>query len=185
MPREPLHIWKIFRTPKSQQLPENLVFTVILSGAGSRALDPSEAGTAVINCFLKAKEKALCRLIDRLNPFNLAVRPYYVIEAANYMLSTRCSKEEREDPPTVGYNWTIRFLKRYNYKTFLQRLVNRDRKDAEDLVVITEYFEKLHELIATYGIIPEDIWNMDETGFRIGIGKNALVISKRKYPYRY
>ena len=29
-------------------------------------------------------------------------------------------------------------------------------------------------------IVPDDIWNMDETGFRIGVGKNQIVITKRK-----
>ena len=28
--------------------------------------------------------------------------------------------------------------------------------------------------------MPEDIWNMDETGFRIGIGKDQLIVTKRK-----
>ncbi|EFZ04333.1 DDE superfamily endonuclease [Metarhizium robertsii] len=30
------------------------------------------------------------------------------------------------------------------------------------------------------GIPPEDTWNMDETGFRIGTGKNQLIVTKRK-----
>lgn len=30
-----------------------------------------------------------------------------------------------------------------------------------------------------YGILPEDIWNMDETGFQIGVGSNQLVVTKR------
>jgi hypothetical protein len=29
------------------------------------------------------------------------------------------------------------------------------------------------------GIPPECIWNMDETGFRIGIGKDHLIVTKR------
>jgi hypothetical protein len=30
------------------------------------------------------------------------------------------------------------------------------------------------------GIQPTDLWNMDETGFRIGVGKNQFVITKRR-----
>jgi hypothetical protein len=31
-----------------------------------------------------------------------------------------------------------------------------------------------------YGILDQDIWNMDETGFCIGVGRDQLVITKQK-----
>ncbi|XP_044714708.1 DDE superfamily endonuclease domain-containing protein [Hirsutella rhossiliensis] len=52
-----------------------------------------------------------------------------------------------------------------------QKVLDNQRKLAESVPHVTEYFKKLHETIASYGINPADIWNMDETGFRIGIGK--------------
>ncbi len=30
------------------------------------------------------------------------------------------------------------------------------------------------------GLTSDDIWNMDETGFRIGIGKDHLVVTKQR-----
>ena len=30
------------------------------------------------------------------------------------------------------------------------------------------------------GISPQDIWNMDETGFRIRVSKNQFIVTKRK-----
>ncbi|KAM4055588.1 Tc5 transposase DNA-binding domain-containing protein [Hirsutella rhossiliensis] len=49
-----------------------------------------------------------------------------------------------------------------------------------DVPHVTEYFKKLHETIASYGINPADIWNMDETGFRIGIGRDQVVVTKSR-----
>lgn len=43
-----------------------------------------------------------------------------------------------------------------------------------------EYFDKLGELLNEGGFVPEDIWNMDETGFRICEGKDQMVITKAK-----
>ncbi|KAJ6436064.1 hypothetical protein O9K51_11412 [Purpureocillium lavendulum] len=54
------------------------------------------------------------------------------------------------------------------------------RHSSEDFDRVVEYFQKLQEIIEEAGILPEDIWNMDETGFRIGVGKDQLIITKRK-----
>ena len=39
---------------------------------------------------------------------------------------------------------------------------------------------KLKAVIIDHGILPESTWNMDETGFRIGMGKDQLIVTKRK-----
>ncbi len=31
-----------------------------------------------------------------------------------------------------------------------------------------EYFEIFRKLVEWFGLVPDDIWSMDETGFRIG-----------------
>ncbi|OWT42926.1 transposase [Pochonia chlamydosporia 170] len=67
----------------------------------------------------------------------------------------------------------------------LQRKLNSDRQASENLERVNEYFFKLHEVIQTNGIPPEDTWNMDETGFRIGIGRDQLVVTKRKRAYYF
>ncbi|KAM4066731.1 hypothetical protein HRG_012158 [Hirsutella rhossiliensis] len=59
-----------------------------------------------------------------------------------------------------------------------QKVLDNQRKLAESVPHVTEYFKKLHETIASYGINPADIWNMDETGFRIGIGRDQVVAGR-------
>ncbi|KGQ02871.1 hypothetical protein BBAD15_g11910 [Beauveria bassiana D1-5] len=48
-------------------------------------------------------------------------------------------------------------------------------------MVINQYFYLLQEVVLTYGITPNDTWNMDESGFRIGVSKDELVITKSRH----
>ena len=55
-----------------------------------------------------------------------------------------------------------------------QKVLNADREAAEIQEIIISWFEALQEIISAHGILPKDTWNMDETGFRIGVGKDQL-----------
>lgn len=128
----------------------------------------------------RPEEAALVRYIDRLDAINLAVPASAITEAANYILKGRASSAEREKPTTVGGKWTTRFIKRHGYARRKQKTLNKDRQASEDVVRVEEYFKKLQKVLLDEGIPPESIWNMDETGFRIGIGKDQLIVTKRK-----
>jgi len=41
---------------------------------------------------------------------------------------------------------------------------------------ISDFFNKFKNIYNTYGIQKEDIWNMDETGLRVGVGRGQWVI---------
>ncbi|KAJ6439193.1 hypothetical protein O9K51_08605 [Purpureocillium lavendulum] len=127
-----------------------------------------------------AEEKAICRYVDRLDSINLAVRPEFIVDAANAILRAKAPAAERDDPPTVGVHWATRFIRRHGYFKRRQKTLNADRAASEDFDRVVEYFQKLQEIIEETRILPEDIWNMDETGFRIGVGKDQLIITKRK-----
>ncbi|KAJ6437104.1 FAD linked oxidase domain-containingprotein [Purpureocillium lavendulum] len=86
----------------------------------------------------------------------------FIVDAANAILRAKAPAAERDDPPTR------------------QKTLNADRAASEDLDRVVEYFQKLQDIIEEAGILSEDIWNMDETGFRIGVGKDQLIITKRK-----
>jgi len=126
----------------------------------------------------KAEEGAVCAYIERLDRINLAVQPSFVQEAANYILKARAPKGQ--EPETVGLNWTSRFIKRHGFFKKNRKILEKGRQEAEDPEHVATYFEKLQQVIREYGIAPEDIWNMDETGFRIGVGSNQLIVTKRK-----
>ncbi|KAM4060315.1 DDE superfamily endonuclease [Hirsutella rhossiliensis] len=106
-------------------------------------------------------------------------RPYFVTDAANCILRERSSQR---DAPTVGPNWTSRFLKRHGYFKKRQKRLQAERQVSENLTRVNQYFQHLRQVIQDNGIPPEDIWNMDETGeliilafLRIG---NPLLRSK-------
>ena len=50
------------------------------------------------------------------------------------------------------------------------------RKEAADATTIKEWFEKLRLCLRTYGIGVRDIWNMDETGFIVGMLQSCKVL---------
>ena len=93
--------------------------------------------------------------------------------AANYLLSKMPG-----DRRTVGPNWVFHFLARnpdlYKRK---QKPLAVEQSNAEDPVALEEYFEKYQVAREDYGIVDDDVWNMDETGFHIGCGREHWVIT--------
>lgn len=54
------------------------------------------------------------------------------------------------------------------------------RAAAENILTIENWYSQLALIIEVHSIVAEDIYNMDETGFRIGQGQNEYVIVKEK-----
>jgi hypothetical protein len=80
-------------------------------------------------------------------------------------------------PITVGINWVNSFLKRQiDLKTRFTRWLTYSRAKCEDPKLIREYFDTLQPVRSEYGIVNEDIYNFDETGFALGIIATAKVI---------
>jgi hypothetical protein len=102
-----------------------------------------------------------------------------VTDAANTILKERLSKRNSKIR-TVGKCWTTRFIKSHGYFRRKQKVMDANRKESEDIERTNRYFLRLKEVIDREGIVKEDIYNMDETGFRIGIGSDQLIITKRK-----
>ncbi|KJZ70568.1 hypothetical protein HIM_10036 [Hirsutella minnesotensis 3608] len=110
---------------------------------------------------------------------NLAVRPGFVTDATNNILRERSGPSGQADF-IIGSKWTSRFLKRHGYFKKLQKKLHAERQASEDLTRVTNYFQTLEKVVQEHGIPPDDIWNMDETGFRIGVGKDQLIVTKGK-----
>jgi hypothetical protein len=66
-----------------------------------------------------------------------------------------------------------------------QKPIELKRKLAYDPAVILNWFERFQALRKQFGVLDEDIWNLDETGFRIGVRKSQWIITmsilKRSY----
>jgi hypothetical protein len=125
-----------------------------------------------------AQESALCRYINILDELDIHARPATVETAANSILKEGHTHKSLP-PPTIGGHWLKRFFQRHpEYRIRKRRAIDLDRKRAHEPATIQAWFEKLKATIDTYGITEEDIYNFDETGFNIGIGKDQWIVTR-------
>jgi len=85
----------------------------------------------------------------------------------------------RENMP-LGVNWLSRFLKRF--LTLQSRFIppiDKERYNAQDLVIISDWFELYCNIKAKYSIADVDTWNMDEKGCSLRvIGMTKVIVSR-------
>ncbi|EED21129.1 transposon, putative [Talaromyces stipitatus ATCC 10500] len=101
----------------------------------------------------------------------LPPRHSLVREMANHLLLQRGNQQ-------VGENWVYNLVKRRpEIESNFSRKYNYERAKCEDPKIIQEHFDRVREVISEYGILPEDIYNFDETGFAMGLCATAKVIT--------
>jgi hypothetical protein len=59
------------------------------------------------------------------------------------------------------------------------------RSNTYDVKGLNKWFEKLKAVREKYGIIDQNIYNMNETGFRIGVSRQHKVIIRANNTHRY
>ena len=85
-----------------------------------------------------------------------------------------------QDPPPqpVGKKWVSRFV---NSQSELQTKWNRkfhsQRARCEDPVAIAAWFKLVEETRQAYGIIDDDVYNFDKTGFMIEVAATSKVVT--------
>jgi hypothetical protein len=78
----------------------------------------------------------------------------------------------------VGVNWLGNFLKRTPaLKPRLGRAYESQRRLCEDPQIIRGWFELVKNTINKHGILPQDIYNFDETGFQMGQISASMVVT--------
>jgi hypothetical protein len=122
----------------------------------------------------KDQEIALCRYIDTFERVEIFPRRDMVLKAAQSILH-----ESDPTAPKLSDHWIKRFFARYpEYKIRRAKALDIERKQSYDPEVIEGWFQDLQDIITKYGIPTEDIYNFDETGFRIGIGRDQYIITR-------
>lgn len=122
------------------------------------------------------EEDAILGYLDRLDRLGLSATREQLRGAANYLISLQ---KDGGDFQPVGQHWVKRFLNRHpEYKVRAQKVMEKERKRAENRMVIANWYKGVLQAFEDYGINPEDIWNMDESGFMIGYGRDETVITK-------
>jgi DDE superfamily endonuclease/Tc5 transposase DNA-binding domain len=133
---------------------------------------PRTARPATYSRLADHEEKAIIQFMDAIDSMGMPGNKYTIQTTANYLLRMR------GDLNPVSRNWTTRFLARHSTTLRVKKDSPKDveRAAAEDPVAINSWLQDFNSKCERLGIQPEDLWNMDETGFRIGIGKRQTVI---------
>jgi hypothetical protein len=118
-----------------------------------------------------AGEEVLVREILKLDSQGLSPTTSLVKEMAN----TICHIRGEE---SVGINWAYKFIQRTPALIIKQgRAYECQRKLCKDLATIQEWFRLVQNTINKYGILPEDTYNFDETGFQMGQISTSKVVT--------
>ncbi len=122
------------------------------------------------------EEDILLQWILTMDKRGAPLRPSSVRDMANLLLADR---DASKPPPTVGINWVYHFVRRHDtLKTRFSRKYDYRRALCEDSSKIQKWFELVRSTIEEFGIVDEDIYNFDETGFAMGIVATAKVITQ-------
>ena len=91
---------------------------------------------------------------------------------------------QRGKPTELGKKWVGRFIARHEeIKAMKGKKLATERRKGTTYDKVVEFFDAYESIIAKYNITGANIYNMDETGFLIGVTSNQLVVApsfKRK-----
>ena len=124
------------------------------------------------------EEESLLQWILSMDKRGAPPRPAVVREMANLLLAKR-----GETPiQTVGECWVTNYIKRHDeIKTKFSRRYDHQRAQCEDPKIIQAWFDCVQQSIMKYGILSDDIYNFDETGFAMGLIATAKVVTRADY----
>jgi DDE superfamily endonuclease len=117
------------------------------------------------------EEESVVRYTVELATRSFPPRLRGVEDMANQLLRAR-------DAPPVGKRWAHNFIQRRpELRTRFSRRYDYQRAKCEDRKVIGEWFTLVRNMVAKYGIVDEDVYNFDETGFMMGIIFPGMVVT--------
>ena len=80
-------------------------------------------------------------------------------------------------PPPLGKNWALRFINSQpQLKIKWNRKFHSQRAKCEDPDIINAWFKLVQETRQSYGILDNDSYNFNETGFIIGVIATLKVV---------
>ena len=125
------------------------------------------------NRFNENQEISLLHYLKRLDDMNMSSISKLVVEIVNYIL-------KRDDSLTIFIekNWFTRFFKRNSQlKKTIQRFLDINRKNVNFEITLKKYFDKLQKLMIELNIQFDDMWNMNETSFRVDCVKARVIVT--------
>jgi hypothetical protein len=80
---------------------------------------------------------------------------------------------EKKPPPSES--WFQKWWKTQPLHKITTKPLAFDRINAQDICTVALWFEEYRAILRKHNIQPKDIWNFDETGFRIGCPKGEQI----------
>ena len=124
----------------------------------------------------KDQEAVLCRYIDRCVELGRPAKKRLIQMAANSILQAANSDR------IVSKAWVARFNKRQHVNKHRTRPLSAQRKAAHKIDDIHRHFADFESRFAELEVKPENIWNFDESGFRIGCLAGQIVFTRTDKP---
>ena len=131
---------------------------------------------AIANCrkLSNTEEATLSKWILDMDKRGLPLHISHVRYLAKLLLSAR---QKQSSMPSIGELWVNRFIRRHpELISKYTRRYDYQRARCEDPELIKNWLDCVKETIQKYGILEQDIYNMDESGFQMGVTSTAKVI---------
>jgi hypothetical protein len=139
--------------------------------AGTPSRDDSHTNQKKLS---KWEEEALLERILDLDARGFPLKLADVAEMANILID----EDPRVERDHVGKHWVERFVKASPaIKAKISRPYDYERAKCEDPRVIEEWFRVLECMKRDHGILDEDTYNFDETGFMMGRIQPGMVVT--------
>jgi len=120
------------------------------------------------------EEESIVHWIEKAISWNWNPRIAHLEQYATHLLRAR------NDFKPLGVRWYTQFLNRHpEFKLKYSRSLNQDRIDITDYGVIERWFNLFNEMRQKYGVVNNDIYNMDEKAIAQGLIENAKIIVRR------
>lgn len=127
----------------------------------------------------KTQEDYLVQQIISRDERGYAPRHSHIQEMAKIILQL----DSTTPPDPLGGNWVTNFLKHHpKLKSRFIRHYNQQQAQCEDPKVIKNWFNTYKTICNDKGILPDDIYNFNETSFAMGLITTARVITRRDIP---
>ncbi|EDU45984.1 multidrug resistance protein fnx1 [Pyrenophora tritici-repentis Pt-1C-BFP] len=126
----------------------------------------------------ESQDFALERYLNAIDNIGFGIHRGLVEQQANSLLEDAYTGLD-EVAPKFGKLWARRWLARHpKYRRVKAKSIEVQRKLAQEPATLLDWYTRLKDLIEERGILPEDIYNMDETGCRIGVAKEQYLYTK-------
>ena len=122
------------------------------------------------------QDLALVLFYEKLSNAGTPARLNSIKSEANRLLRQTC--DPTKPPPEIDPQWAKRWLDRQPKLSKVKRKpLAAERKNAHDVNIIAKHFERVRSVVQEHGIHPHDMWNFDETGYRIGMARSDWAIA--------